>query len=128
MIDSSSIKNNHIKDTNKTALDGKTLDDGRFYAWGSVPTTEDNTATLTEALNHVWPVILTWVQFSPSGKVFSANTYISCVSADGNETRSTMEHDTAFSISISSSVSNWAPTKAAWIMSAVVSTVFIFML
>ncbi|EPE08356.1 hypothetical protein F503_01139 [Ophiostoma piceae UAMH 11346] len=106
-------------------LDEKTLADGRFYAWGSLPTTRDDTAALQDALGHVWPVLLTWVQFSPSGKVFSANTYISCIVADGNGTGSAIERGSTFSAGVISNVASWPPHKTTWVVSVAASIAYI---
>ncbi|KIH86660.1 hypothetical protein SPBR_08538 [Sporothrix brasiliensis 5110] len=74
-------------------LDEKTLADGRFYAWGSPPTSTGDTDALESALGHVWPVLLTWIQFSPGGGVFSANTHVSCLAASSNGTGTAKERE-----------------------------------
>ncbi|CAK7208682.1 hypothetical protein SBRCBS47491_000174 [Sporothrix bragantina] len=75
-------------------LDENTLADGRFYAWGSAPTSGGDTAALNSALSHVWPVLLTWIQFGPDGKVFTANSHVSCLAASSNGTGTATERGT----------------------------------
>ncbi|CAK7216008.1 hypothetical protein SCUCBS95973_002659 [Sporothrix curviconia] len=75
-------------------LDKNTLADGRFYAWGSAPTSGDDTAALNSALSHVWPVLLTWIQFGQDGKVFTANSHVSCLAASSNGTGTATERGT----------------------------------
>ncbi|CAK7198758.1 hypothetical protein SEUCBS139899_001422 [Sporothrix eucalyptigena] len=78
-------------------LDEKTLADGRFYAWGSAPTSGGDLTALDSALGHVWPVLLTWIQFGPDGKVFAANSHVSCLAASSNGTGTATERGTVAS-------------------------------
>ncbi len=80
---------------NSAELNEQILADGRFFAWGSAPTSRNDNHALDLALHHVWPVLMTWVQRDVGGGVVAANTHVSCVSAATNGTGTATERGTS---------------------------------
>lgn len=63
------------------AINQTVLDNKRFYAYGSAPTSAGNSTAETEAKDNVWPVLMIFGHVSAGGQLSSANTAVQCVRA-----------------------------------------------
>lgn len=68
-------------DTFSPAINQTVLDNKRFYAYASDPTSSDNSTAEVEAKDNVWPVITIFGHVSSGGQLSSANTAVQCVRA-----------------------------------------------
>lgn len=63
------------------AINQTVLDDKRFYAYGSTPTSSKNTTAQDEARQNVWPIVLIYGHMSSDGQRSSTNAAVQCVRA-----------------------------------------------